>query len=128
MKSILTGAMLALAITAAEAVEDPINASPYVTTAILDDCEALTDGRGSESIFYGVLCRAIISGLVYGAQYGHCLAFPNSVTREQAIRVIVLYIKASQKYLKFQLLRAACSNFCVGYPRIALVPPVLRST
>jgi reverse gyrase len=36
--------------------------------------------------------------------------------------------KASQKYLKFQLLRAACSNFCVGYPRMALVPPVLRST
>jgi hypothetical protein len=35
---------------------------------------------------------------------------------------------ASQKYLKFQLLRAACSNFCVGYPRMALVPPVLRST
>jgi hypothetical protein len=34
----------------------------------------------------------------------------------------------SQKYLKFQLLRAACSNFCVGYPRMALVPPVLRST
>jgi hypothetical protein len=75
-------------------LKTPINASPYVTTAILDDCEALTDGRGSESIFYGVLCRAIISGLVYGAQYGHCLAFPNSVTREQAIRVIVLYIKA----------------------------------
>jgi hypothetical protein len=36
-------------------------------------------------------------------------------------------LKASQKYLKFQLLRAACSNFCVGYPRMALVPPVLRS-
>jgi hypothetical protein len=34
----------------------------------------------------------------------------------------------SQTYLKFQLLRAACSNFCVGYPRMALVPPVLRST
>jgi hypothetical protein len=34
----------------------------------------------------------------------------------------------SQKYLKFQLLRAACSNFCVGYPRMALVPPVLPST
>ena len=39
-------------------------------------------------------------------------------------------VKSSQKYLKFQLpraLRAACSNFCVGYPRMALVPPVLRS-
>jgi hypothetical protein len=94
MKAILVGAVLALAITTAEAVEDPINTSPYVTTAILDDCEALADSRGSESIFYGVLCRGIISGLVYGAQYGHCLAFPNSVTREQAIRVVVLYIKA----------------------------------
>jgi N6-adenosine-specific RNA methylase IME4 len=37
-------------------------------------------------------------------------------------------LNPSQKYLKFQLLRAACSNFCVGYPRMALVPPVLRST
>ena len=39
--------------------------------------------------------------------------------------------KASQKYLKFQLPRApcaACSNFCVGYPRMARVPPVLLST
>jgi hypothetical protein len=35
--------------------------------------------------------------------------------------------KPNQKYLKFQLPRAACSNFCVGYPRMALVPPVLRS-
>ena len=39
--------------------------------------------------------------------------------------------KTSQKYLKFQMPRApcaACSNFCVGYPRMVLVPPVLRST
>ena len=38
--------------------------------------------------------------------------------------------KSSQKYLKFQLPRApcaACSNFCVGYPRMARVPPVLMS-
>jgi hypothetical protein len=33
----------------------------------------------------------------------------------------------SQKYLKFQPPRAARSSFCVGYPRIALVRPVLRS-
>jgi Rap1a immunity proteins len=94
MRSIICAALLALAITAAGAVEDPINTSPYVTTAILDDCDALADGRGGESIFYGVLCRGIISGLAYGAEYGHCLAFPRGVTREQAIRVVVLYIKA----------------------------------
>jgi len=35
--------------------------------------------------------------------------------------------KSSQKYLKFQLPCAACSNFCVGYPRMARVPPVLLS-
>jgi hypothetical protein len=46
--------------------------------------------------------------------------------REQTARE--MGIRPSQKYLKFQLLRAACSNFCVGYPRMALVPPVLRST
>jgi putative tryptophan/tyrosine transport system substrate-binding protein len=40
----------------------------------------------------------------------------------------VMALNTSQKYLKFQLLRAACSNFCVGYPRMALVPPVLPST
>jgi hypothetical protein len=91
MKAIVTSAMLALT---AGAAEDPINTSPYVTTAILDDCEALADGRSSESIFRGILCRGIISGLVYGAQYGHCLAFPNNVTREQAIGVVVRYIKA----------------------------------
>jgi putative ABC transport system substrate-binding protein len=37
----------------------------------------------------------------------------------------------SQKYLKFQLPGApcaACSNFCVEYPRMARVPPVLLST
>ena len=37
-------------------------------------------------------------------------------------------VNSSQKYLKFQLPRAACSNFCVGYPRMARVPPVLLST
>ena len=37
-------------------------------------------------------------------------------------------VNASQKYLKFQLPCAACSNFCVGYPRMARVPPVLLST
>ena len=40
-------------------------------------------------------------------------------------------LSTSQKYLKFQLPRApcaACSNFCVGYPRMARVPPVLLST
>jgi hypothetical protein len=62
MKPLLTGTMLALAITAAEAVEDPINTSPYVTTAILDDCEALADGRASDSIFEGILCRGINLG------------------------------------------------------------------
>ena len=36
--------------------------------------------------------------------------------------------KPSQRYLKFQPPRAACSSFWVGYPRTALVPPVLRST
>jgi hypothetical protein len=36
-------------------------------------------------------------------------------------------VKASQRYLKFQLLRAAASSFCVGYPRMALIPPRLRS-
>jgi tripartite-type tricarboxylate transporter receptor subunit TctC len=43
----------------------------------------------------------------------------------------IVWLKASQKYLKFQLPRApcaACSNFCVGYPRMARVPPVLLST
>jgi len=33
----------------------------------------------------------------------------------------------NQRYLKFQLLRAAASSFCVGYPRMALIPPRLRS-
>jgi hypothetical protein len=42
MKSIVMGtALLALATTAAGAVEDPINTSPHVTTAVLDDCESL---------------------------------------------------------------------------------------
>jgi hypothetical protein len=94
IKAILAGVAMALMTTTAAAVEDPINTSPYITTAILDDCEALADGCASDSIFDGILCRGIISGLVYGAQYGHCLAFPNSVTREQAIRVVVLYVKA----------------------------------
>jgi len=35
--------------------------------------------------------------------------------------------RASQRHLKFQLLRAAASSFCVGYPRMALIPPRLRS-
>ena len=46
-------------------------------------------------------------------------------------RHLVDLLKPSQKYLKFQMPRApraACSNFCVGYPRMVLVPPVLRST
>ena len=34
-------------------------------------------------------------------------------------------IKSNQRYLKFQLLRAATSSFCVGYPRMALIPPRL---
>jgi hypothetical protein len=33
----------------------------------------------------------------------------------------------SQKHLKFQLLRATTSSFCVGYPRMALIPPRWRS-
>jgi hypothetical protein len=37
-------------------------------------------------------------------------------------------IKASQRYLKFQPPRAACSSFCVGYPRMVRVPRVFRST
>ena len=35
--------------------------------------------------------------------------------------------KPNQRYLKFQLLRAAASSFCVGYPRMALIPPRWRS-
>jgi len=36
-------------------------------------------------------------------------------------------VSTSQRYLKFQLPRAAASSFCVGYPRMALIPPRLRS-
>src|SRR5262249_18722227 len=41
--------------------------------------------------------------------------------------VRVYRINASQTYLKFQPPRAACSSLCVGYPRMALIPPRLRS-
>jgi hypothetical protein len=96
MKAAMASVMMALMVTTAGAAEDPINTSPYVTTAILDDCDALANGRDSESVFGGILCRGIVSGLVYGAQFGHCLAFPNNVTREQAIRVVIRYIRARQ--------------------------------
>jgi hypothetical protein len=51
----------------------------------------------------------------------------NWQTMEPAV-LVTPATKSSQTYLKFQLPHAACSNFCVGYPRMALVPPVLRST
>jgi len=40
---------------------------------------------------------------------------------------VVENCRTSQRYLKFQLPRAAASSFCVGYPRMALIPPRLRS-
>src|SRR5947208_7042958 len=39
-----------------------------------------------------------------------------------------LPVNTSQTYLKFQPPRAACSSFCVGYPRMVRVPRVFRST
>ena len=62
------------------------------------------------------------------------LAFCAGLTFRNVGRTVSLYDadrkseNPSQKYLKFQLPRAACSNFCVGYPRMARVPPVLLST
>ena len=37
-------------------------------------------------------------------------------------------LKPSQTHLKFQLARARCSSFCVGYPRMARVRRACRST
>jgi hypothetical protein len=91
----ICGALMALTIAAAGAEEeDPINVSPYVTTAILSDCEALIEGHYRDSPFYGTLCTGMISGLVYaGQQSVRCLTFPKGVTRQQAIRVVVRYIE-----------------------------------
>jgi hypothetical protein len=61
------------------------------------------------------------------------LSIPQA-TLPAALRTMVggrARLNPSQTYLKFQLPGApcaACSNFCVGYPRMARVPPVLLST
>src|SRR6516165_1343591 len=54
-----------------------------------------------------------------------CHIFPKrkklAIRRDQPATSIDQSPKSSQKYLKFQLPRApraACSNFCVGYPRM----------
>jgi hypothetical protein len=110
-------------VTSATLDQDKIAETPTVTAP-----SALTVAAGG-SVLLGIVISAVDSDDVMSVSISGVPGF-ESVTAAGVTPTVTQHGACipSQKYLKFQLLRAACSNFCVGYPRMALVPPVLRST
>ena len=79
------------------------------------------DYQDAERGFIGTLPDALVNGTNGNIVWSQ--ADYSFLDREDSPATV----NPSQKYLKFQLPCAACSNFCVGYPRMARVPPVLLS-
>src|SRR5262245_29221168 len=103
--------MLDRAITAAGALE-------FATA-----CKALTDSCK--------ICHQSAEVGVIVIKEPDAAAFPDQdfrPTKRSFLTWKFVSAKTSQTYLKFQRPLAACSSFCVGYPKMARVLRVLRST
>ena len=89
MKSILAGALLALAVTTARAQDDDINSANFM----LPHCRALVARESSNFVFQGV-CVGTIDSLQYVRPLIGCADIPNGVTADKAINVIIRYIES----------------------------------
>jgi hypothetical protein len=96
MRIVLCAAMLALATSAAGAVEATSSAS---ANAMLPNCKALINATQSNTRAAGycegmIVMFAFMSPFLDSYSYAGCTEFPNNVTVQQVARVIVRYIEA----------------------------------
>jgi hypothetical protein len=117
MKSIMTAALMVLAITTAGAAEDPRFSANY----LFPDCKAFAEEPpGSPLNFRMGRCAGIIEGLVYlrdnSSALGFCVAFPATVSLSQAARVVVRYIEARPQRMHESFARLAMEALHDGWP------------